>query len=242
MSRLWSRKPSAMPESSLTASGHHQQVDIVPEQQHVQRRVGQHHAHKAVFAHMPEPRRSLFQQHDGPPKAGQNSLLLRRNLTDLSCTVGAAGHEGKGLFVPVFALPELEHQRRIVATAGQMDPAQALDCHDFSGLQLPAGDLDGVPGDAPAPFVQIEDPRPADGTAVRLGVVAPVFDVVVFPVAVRAHGKDAHGGLRPVIGHILDDGKAWAAIGAVDKGITVTPVFRIQQLPQAVVTDADVRA
>ena len=37
-------------------------------------------------------------------------------------------HQGKGLGVPVLALPQLEHQLRIVAAAGQMDPAQALDC------------------------------------------------------------------------------------------------------------------
>ena len=82
--------------------------------------------------------------------------------------------------------------------------------------------------------------RAAVRAAVRLGVVAAVFDVVVFPVAVRAHRKCAHRGLGPVIGHVLDDRKARAAVGAVDKGIAVTPIGRVAQLAQAVVTDADV--
>ena len=50
-------------------AGHHQHVEALAEEQNVQRRIGQHHAHAAVFADMPKPRRPLFQQHDGPPEA-----------------------------------------------------------------------------------------------------------------------------------------------------------------------------
>ena len=122
-----------------------------------------------------------------------------------------------------------------------MDAAEALDRHDLSGLQGLAGKLDRVAGDAVSVRVQIEDLRPADRAAVRLGVIAAVLNVVVLPVAVRAHGEGAHGGLRPVVGDILDDGKARAAVGAVDERIAVAPVRGIQQLAQAVVTDADIR-
>ena len=83
--------------------------------------------------------------------------------------------------------------------------------------------------------------RAADRAAVRLGVIAAVFDVVVFPVAVRAHREGAHRGLGPVIGHVLDDREARAAVRAVDEGIAVAAVGRVAQFPQAVLADADVR-
>ena len=37
-----------------------------------------------------------------------------------------------------------------------------------------------------------------------------------------------------------DDGKAWAAIGAVGKGIAVAAVFRIQQLTKASLAGSDI--
>ena len=120
-------------------------------------------------------------------------------------------------------------------------PPRPLTATIFPGHQSLAGKLDRVAGDAVSVRVQIEDLRPADRAAVRLRVVAAVFDVVVFPVAVRAHGEGAHGGLRPVVGDVLDDGKARAAVGAVDEGVAIAPVPGVQQLPQAVVTDADIR-
>ena len=50
-------------------AGHDQHVNIVPEEEDVQRRIGQHNAHIAVFADMRKARCLLFQQHDGPPPA-----------------------------------------------------------------------------------------------------------------------------------------------------------------------------
>ena len=83
--------------------------------------------------------------------------------------------------------------------------------------------------------------RPAVRAAVRLGVVAPVLDVVILAVTVRAHRKGFHRGLRPVIGDILDNGETRSAIGAVDEGKAVAPVCRVSHLAQAVRTDADIR-
>ena len=72
-------------------------------------------------------------------------------------------------------------------------------------------------------------------------MVAAVFNVVIFPLAVRAHGKGLHGSLRPVIGNVLDDGQTRAAVGAVNKRIAIAAVLRIQQLPQTVGADGDIR-
>ena len=44
----------------------------------------------------------------------------------------------------------------------------------------------------------------------------------------------------PVVGDVADDREPGAAVGAVDEGVAVTAVFRVVQLPQAVVTGRDV--
>ena len=67
-------------------------------------------------------------------------------------------------------------------------------------------------------------------TGVRLGMKAPVERVIVFCLACRAHRKDAHSRLVPVIRHILDNRKAWATVGAVDKRIAIAPVQRVEEL------------
>ena len=124
-----------------------------------------------------------------------------------------------------------------------MHAAEALDGHDLSGLEhLPRGvQRRLVAVRTLPPGVHEEQVGPADRAAVRLGVVAAVFDVVVFPCTVGAHGEAAHGGQRAVVRHVPHDGEARAAVGAVDEGIAVTPVLRVQQLAAAVLTECDVR-
>ena len=222
-------------------AGHNQHVHIVAEKQIVQRRIGQHDAHSAVFADMGKPGLPLFQQHDGAAKAGEDCFFLRGDKADLFCRLRVPAHNGKGLFIPLLAAAESLCDLLIVAAAGQMHPAQALDSDDLPALQGLSCQFNGVAGLLPPLGVQEKYPGPTVRTAVRLGVVAAVFNVVIFPVAVRAHGKGAHRGLGPVIGYVFDNGKPGAAVGAVDKRVAVAPVLFVPQLPQAVVTDADIR-
>jgi hypothetical protein len=56
---------------------------------------------------------------------------------------------------------------------------------------------------------------------------AAVQGIIIFRLALGAHLEVAHGCFGAVIGHIFNYGKAWAAIGAVGKGIAVAAVFRI---------------
>ena len=50
-----------------------------------------------------------------------------------------------------------------------------------------------------------------------------------------------HGRQRPVVGDAVDNGKARAAVGAIDKGVQMAPVMRIEKLLQAIVAGGDVR-
>ena len=209
----------------------------------MQRRVGQHHAQIAVLADMRQPGGPFPQQHDGPLPALEQPRLVRAHFAELPGAAEIAAHEGEGLLIPLLAPPEPPHGLRVLDAAGQMHAAEALDGRDPAVLQQRAGGGQRglVPLGAPPLRVDKKQVRPADRTAVRLGVVAAVFNVVIFPFAVRAHGEAPHGGQRPIVGHVPHDGEARAAVGAVDEGVAVSPVLRVQQLPFTVLTEADVR-
>ena len=79
------------------------------------------------------------------------------------------------------------------------------------------------------------------GTRVGLGVKTAIDRIVVLRLAFGAHLEGSHRRLRPVVGDVPDDGEAGAAVGAIDEGIAVAPVVRVEEFPQAVVADGDVR-
>ncbi len=81
----------------------------------------------------------------------------------------------------------------------------------------------------------------AGRTSIWLGMVPTVLDVVVLVIAHRAHNKRAHGALRTVVGHPVDDGVAWTTVGAVNEGIAIAVVAGIAHLPKAVTADVRVR-
>jgi len=71
-------------------------------------------------------------------------------------------------------------------------------------------------------------------------VKASVQRVVILLLAVMAHAEMAHGGVRPVIGDVSNDGETWATVSAVDERVSIAAVFGIQQFSQAVRTGGDV--
>ena len=66
---------------------------------------------------------------------------------------------------------------------------------------------------------------------------ASVKRVTIFSLAEGAQVKSFHRCQRSVIGGFFDQGKARAAVGAVDKRIQITPVIRVKKFLQAVVAD-----
>ena len=91
------------------------------------------------------------------------------------------------------------------------------------------------------PLVFQPDARAAGRTGGGFGMKAPVPGVLVLPAAGRTHVEDRHGGLGPVVGHLADQGKAGAAIGAVGEGITQPPIMRVADFPGAIGAEAHVR-
>jgi hypothetical protein len=69
---------------------------------------------------------------------------------------------------------------------------------------------------------------------------AAVRGIIVLSLALATHDKVAHGGQRAIVGDVLNDSEARAAICAVDEGVAKAPILRVKQLLQAVVANTDV--
>ena len=54
--------------------------------------------------------------------------------------------------------------------------------------------------------------------------------IVIFGSALGAHRKLGHGSFGAVVGQVTHDGEARPAIGAIDEGVMVAAVLRIEQL------------
>jgi hypothetical protein len=72
-------------------------------------------------------------------------------------------------------------------------------------------------------------------------VKTPVQGVIVLSLAFRAHLEATHGGLRAVVGDILNDSEAGPAVGAVSKGIVVASIDGGEDFLLAGLTGGDVR-
>ncbi len=120
-----------------------------------------------------------------------------------------------------------------------MEATQAFDGDDCSGRQEPSRQLQRL---LPRVTSWLEpDMWTARGAGHRLGVEAAVERIAVFAGARRTHHEGCHGRGRAVIRNVFDDRKARAAVRAVNEGIAEPTVLGIEQLPQAVGADADVR-
>ncbi|GHO42593.1 hypothetical protein KSX_07560 [Ktedonospora formicarum] len=79
------------------------------------------------------------------------------------------------------------------------------------------------------------------GAGVGLGVEAPIGWVLILDLTCRTHCEDAHCCLFAVIGHVLNDSEARAAVGAIDKGIIVASVMYVEEFAQAIIADGAIR-
>jgi len=76
---------------------------------------------------------------------------------------------------------------------------------------------------------------------VGLGMKAPVRRVLILLPTRRAKRERRHRGIRPVVRHLANNGKTRAAVGAVNKRITVAAVIRVKQLLTARLAGGGIR-
>ena len=196
------------------------------------------------------------QQHNGANTAGQQAALGVVGMAQAFSIGKAAHHNGKRLVTAAFAAAQLGYRLLVGGVACQVEPTQALDGDDAAACQqLDAASDDGIAGLARAADGWCCVDRRWHNTVVRLAprnmrstikagiglrMKAPVKRVAILCGALGAHGKAVHRRGRSVIRQRSDDGKAWAAVGAVDKGVVKASVGGVEQFAQTVVARGDV--
>ncbi len=88
--------------------------------------------------------------------------------------------------------------------------------------------------------VEVVVARPAAGAGHRLGVEAPVQGITILVGTISAERVGRHGGVGAIVGQRRNDRVAGPTVGAVDEGVEVARVLRIEELSQAVRADGEV--
>jgi len=122
-----------------------------------------------------------------------------------------------------------------------MITAQPLDGDNLAGLQernCPGErvSLKGNAGERKEGQV-----RAARRAGDRLGVVAPRGWIPVLGATGGTEGKISHCRLRPVIRDAGDERKTRTAVGAINKGVVITAIVRVEELGEAIVTKVGIR-
>ena len=171
--------------------------------------------------------------------AFQQARLFGGDVAEGAGVLKAGHHAGQGLGGAPLALAQGLHGSLVGGVCAQVPAAQSLHGDDLASQQAPCRLLDeGVAlrpcGCGLRQGAASAQHGPAVEAGVWLGVVAAVLLAGVLGRAAGAHGKGGHGRERAVVGEVVDDGEARAAVGAVDEGVAVAPVLWVEQLCQAV--------
>lgn len=142
-------------------------------------------------------------------------------------------HKGKWLHRTVLAQPQLFNGALIACIDRYLKPAKTLDRQNGAAPESLGGKNDRVAINGTSVFVFKPEFRPALRTRNRLGMKASVSRVFIFLAARPAHFKGRHGCRGPVIRNVPQNGQARSAMGAIGKGIAVTPVGRVADVGQA---------
>ena len=228
------------------------------QEQVLHRRVGQHDAQlrQTVGKAGGERRvRPLAHEHDGPLRPREHAGLLVAHLAHLARVVDRGGHHGERLALAPLARAQLRHRLGAVRIAHEVEAAKPLHRHDAALCQQPRGAREDrvallarrAPGYRAerrrhvAAFVLAPAHlRAARKACVGLGVEATVEWIAVFGGAPLAQGEVLHGRAGAIVGQLLDDGEARAAVRAVDERIAIAAVVGVEQFARAIVAGGKV--
>ena len=228
------------------AAGHHQSFkSALRQQQVVQRSVGKKNAQVTIAGRncFGDCARPFFQkQNNRPWHRLQNRGCRMVQFADFRGGRQIGNHHRERLFHPTLPLTQSIHGSRDGGIDGEMETAQTLDCDNLRGKKPGSGICDrvGTFDDLSRPIPEF-DARAALPASVGLGMKTPVERIFVFRQTCRAHRKRRHRGARPVIRDIANDGKARSAVGAIDEGIAIATVARVEHFTHAIRADRDVR-
>ncbi len=215
-----------------------------PEEQHVQRRVAQHHAEIGVVrGHRVGDGGigSAGQQHDRALHARQCACRCVVHLGHRPRRVEVGHHHCERLVATALASAQFGDGELVGRVARQVIAADALEREYAAVAQQLSGLLQPVRAvGEPSVVRPVAQRRPAVGAAHRLGVEAAVGGVGVLAGTVVAHGEAGHRRGGAIVGQRADDGEPGPAVGAVDERVPVAPVGRVAQFGRAVRAHRDV--
>ena len=133
-------------------------------------------------------------------------------------------HQRKGFMRPAFVWPAAARSRHRCTRHTSSDSRRSL---SPPNLALPQGGHRSCErSGALNPTVGGRQTKlgTAGRTGYRLGVKASITGILIFGPARRAQFKPRHCGIGTVIRQSRDQRVAGTALGAVDKGVTITPI------------------
>jgi len=141
-----------------------------------------------------------------------------------------------------FALAKSFKDQWVLGIAGQEESAQPLNSQDFPLAEKSNSGGDGVVHpEGLSLLVTKLYLRPTVRTGVGLSVEPPVGWVVIFMLTFWTHAELGHGGFRPIVRDILDDGKPGPAVRAVGKRVSIPAILGVENLLLARLAGGDVR-
>ena len=214
----------------------------------VQGGVGEHHAQGVLGGgHFGRDGRigAAFQHDDGTLGGVQQVAGGLSHAAELFCCVHLPDDDGKGFVGAAFAAAEFRYRLGVCGVAQQAVAPRVLDGDDAAlGDKLAGFFYSGsTPQRERVPLSGDFEPhlRAAGLTGDGVGVVTAVCGVVVFPRAGFAHLEGRHSGVAALVGSLLQNAEARAAVGARDEGVAVTPVGGVEEFFAAVFAEADIR-
>ena len=226
------------------SAGHHQGPCQFPQQQVMERGIGEHHPQfPGTWSHQRSDggRRLLFQQHDGAGGRRQQPRFLGIHDTDAVDVRHAGSHQGKRLVVAAFPRTQPAHRLWAGCVTGEMEPAQPLDGQHLACQKAIHRARQRILGQKSAGRIGQVKGGAAPGASDRFRMKAPVCRVFILPRAVRAQREGAHGCMDPVIGEILDQCEPWSAVGAVGEGVAISALAGCAHFQRAIRAGPNIR-
>jgi uncharacterized protein YjgD (DUF1641 family) len=179
-----------------------------------------------------------IEQDNGTLAAGEELFFFRSDAGVETQSFYVAHHDGKGLAGAALSAAKLLDGGFVGGITGEMEAADAFDGDDGAGTEQALGFEESfVAGEVGGMEMEL---RAAARACNGLGVEAAVERVAILGFAVGTHGEAGHGGERAIVGKVVNDGEARAAVGAIDEGIAVAAVGGIKELGEAVGAGGDV--
>lgn len=130
--------------------------------------------------------------------------------------------------------------------ADEVIAPKTLNCEYLSAIDHRVGDIkyflivSTARKKIPAAGIKQEESWTTLGAGGGLRVKAPIKWIFVLSPASLAHREVTHRGPCSVVRNVFDDGEARTAVSAVNKGIAVTAILRVEQLGETIDAGSDV--